>query len=69
MDVGSHRLIPLFFFDSPGSRLRSLLVVWKKSLAVDYGEFCHSLGSCGSAIPRLSIQSGSGCCETPVQLP
>jgi hypothetical protein len=37
MDVGAHRLIPLFFFGSPDSRLRSLLVAWKKSLALDYG--------------------------------
>ena len=66
--MGAHRLIPLFFFDSPDSRLRSLLVVWKKSLALDYGVPCPSCGSCVSATLRLSIPSGFGVCESPLQI-
>ena len=69
MDVGAHRLIPLFFFGSPDFRLRTRRVAWKKALALDYGVRCHSLGSSGSATPRLSIQSGSGGCESLLQLP
>ena len=37
--MGAHRLIPPFFFGSPDSRLRSLLVAWKKSLALTMGYF------------------------------
>jgi hypothetical protein len=48
MDVGSHRLIPLFFFDSPDSRLRSLRVVCKKSLALDY----HQEKTCEDITPH-----------------
>ena len=62
--MGAHRLIPLFFFGSPDSRLRSLLVAWKKSLTLDYGVLGYSLGSSDSATPRLLIQSGLGGCES-----
>ena len=51
---------PLVLCGSPDFRLMSRRVAWKKSLALDYWVLCHSLGSCGSATPRLSIQSGSG---------
>ena len=39
-----------------------------KALALDYETSCPSFGYCGLATLRLSIQSGFGVFETPLQL-